>query len=184
LSFLALLLAAAVFQGEWSAAREKLRLCLDKDGEEALAACREAREKGLTPFHAAIAQDAVSRKLLAMSRLKEAESALEELVRLRPKESEASLRLGELRLYGLGRAEDSLSPLEEAIRLKPDDPGAHASLGVALAQLGRAGLAAEAIREALRIDPGFLDTHPAVRRVLEAAGRGEGWPGGLGDAKH
>ena len=180
-----LLVALLLAQAEGAAGREQMRLCLEKDGDDGLAACRKALATGLTALHAGITQDALSRKLIALLRFQEAEAALGELVRLRTKDPEAWLRLGELRLHSLGRAEDAIPPLEESIRLKGDSAEARASLGLALAALGRLGPAADAFREALGIDPRFFETRPASRQIFEAAERGEAWPAAAsGDPKH
>jgi Flp pilus assembly protein TadD len=150
---------------------------LSETNEEAsLRTCRQALELGLVRRRAALVQAVLGLRLGALDRWEEAVQALEELVRLRPEDPEAHVRLGTALLHGLDRPAEAVEPLRHASWLAPGDSRVHGELGYALNRLGDHAAAVAEFEEALRLDPSYLDQRPAGRQAYEASRRGERWP--------
>lgn len=94
----------------------------------------------------------------------------------RPADGSVRLRLGTALLHMQDRAAEAEPELRAAVRLGPTDPEARATLGNALALLGRSADAVAAFEEALRLDPTVLDRRPGARAAYEAARQGQVWP--------
>lgn len=73
-----------------------------------------------------------------------------------PRYPDAALGLGEA-LYVQGKAEEALPWLDEAARLAPEDAEAVHVKALVFDHLGRAGEAAEAYRQVLRLQPGHVN---------------------------
>jgi len=67
--------------------------------------------------------------------------------------------------------EDARGAAERAAALVPDDGGVHLLLGRVHLAAARPGDAAEALRRALRLDPGLVAAHRVLGYALAAAGR-------------
>lgn len=81
----------------------------------------------------------------------------EDMVRTSPGSALAHARLGQA-LLRVDRSREALAPLIQAVKLEPFHPVYHNDLGVALRRLNQPGLAAEAFRESLRLDPNSVGT--------------------------
>jgi tetratricopeptide (TPR) repeat protein len=163
-------------RGETAAAREQARLCERLDGDEAVAACRQALALGIGPARRGAVRQLLSLHLAALERWEDLAAVLGESVRLDPRDGVAWERLGGVLLFGLGRAAEAVPALEEAARLTPDDAALRVDLAVALAAAGRLMDAVAAFDEAVRLDPDALAARPAARAVLDAANQGSRWP--------
>ena len=168
--------AAPPPRGETAAAREQARLCERLDGEEAVAACREALALGIGPARRGAVRQLLSLRLATLERWEELGALLRESVQLDPGDAVAWQRLGGVLLFGLGRPADAVSALEEAVRLAPGEAPAQVDLAVALASAGRLPEAVAAFDAAARLDPAVLDSRPAARAALAAAREGRRWP--------
>jgi tetratricopeptide (TPR) repeat protein len=162
--------------GESPAAREQARQCERLDGEEAVAACRQALVLGIAPPRRAAIRQLLSQRLAALERWEELAAVLRESVQLDPGDAGAWDRLGVALLYGLGRPGDAVPALGTAVRLAPADAATRVDLAVALAAAGRLAEALAAFEEAVRQEPGVLESRPAARAVLDAAREGRRWP--------
>jgi tetratricopeptide (TPR) repeat protein len=157
-------------------AREQARLCERLDGEEAIAACRQALALGIGPSRRAGIRQLLSRRLAAVERWDQLAALLRVSVELDPGDAVAWRRLGNVLLFGLGRTEDAVVALGEAVHLAPDEAASRCDLAVALASAGRLSEAVAAFDAAVRLDPAVLESRPAARAVLEAAREGRRWP--------
>jgi tetratricopeptide (TPR) repeat protein len=90
-------------------------------------------------------------------------------ISLRPAYGDAYNNLG-LALIDENRPGEALILLEHALRLRPT-PEAHGNRGLALEALARYAEAADAQREALRLNPGYADAHSNLGNALRAQGR-------------
>src|SRR5512147_1893312 len=154
-------------RGETAAAREQARLCERLDGEEAVAACREALALGIGPARRGAVRQLLSLRLATLERWDELSALLRESVRLDPRDADSWRRLGDVLLFGLGQPADAVPALEEAVRLAPDDAHLRVDLAVALASAGRLPEAVAAAGEAARLDPTALESRPGARAVLD-----------------
>jgi tetratricopeptide (TPR) repeat protein len=150
--------------------------CVSTPREKGVEACRTALSLRLSLERRIAAQSVLAMHLASVERWEDAVAAYRELVRLRPNDGAARLRLGEALLYGLGRAEDALSVIDAALQLEAGSAEAHGSRGFALASLNRFGEAVTAFEQAQRLDPDYWRSRPAARAVFEAARRNEQWP--------
>jgi len=162
--------------GEAARAREQARLCERLDGEEAIAACRQALTLGIGPSRRAGVRQLLSRRLAAVERWDQLAALLRVSVELDPGDAVAWQRLGNVLLFGLGRTEDAVVALGEAVHLRPDEAASRCDLAVALTSAGRLSEAVAAFDAAVRLDPAVLESRPAARAVLEAAREGRRWP--------
>jgi tetratricopeptide (TPR) repeat protein len=90
-------------------------------------------------------------------------------IALRPTYGDAYNNLG-LALIDENRPGEALILLEHALRLRPT-PEQHANRGLALEALARYAEAADAQREALRLNPAYADAHSNLGNALRAQGR-------------
>jgi tetratricopeptide (TPR) repeat protein len=150
--------------------------CMSLRKEKGVAACRAALQLTLGKERRAVAQQVLAWHLANLARWDEAVDAYRELVRLRPDNAEAHLRLGEALLFGVGKAGEALPALEDAARIDARNARVFGSQGFALAALDRFRESVAAFEHAERLDPGFWIGRPSARAVYEAARRGERWP--------
>jgi tetratricopeptide (TPR) repeat protein len=162
---------------ETPAAREQARLCERENLEAGVAACRAALDLGIGPERRKPIREMLARHLVALERWDELADLFRENVRLEPQSAEAWQRLGQTLLFALDERAEAVAALEQAARLAPADASVRLSLALALHAAGRPAEAVAAFEEALRLDAGVLDGRPAARAALEAARRGERWPG-------
>jgi tetratricopeptide (TPR) repeat protein len=156
-------------------AYQLVRQCLEEQREEAVRACRAALAEGLPPRRAAVVNSVLALHLANVGRFEEAASAYRALVKLRPDDPQAQLRLSDALLLGQGRPTEALEAAQTALRLRPDWPEAFVTLGLAEAALERFEEAAAAFEHAAVLDPEIWDRRPAAREVYEAAKRGRRW---------
>lgn len=170
-------LAVADPSVESLAAREQFRLCMTETDEAGtMPACRKALELGLGRLRAALAQDVLAQRLGALDRWEEAVETLRELVRLRPEDAEAHVRLGSALLHGLDRPAEAVEPLRHACFLAPAEARSHGELAIALNRLAAHVDAVAEFEEALRLDARYLDERPASRQAYKASRNGKRWP--------
>jgi Flp pilus assembly protein TadD len=152
------------------------RQCLDRSGDAAVQACRQALALALPAARAATLRRVLAVELAALKRGDEVVDVYRESARAHPSDPDAQQRLGRALFHLVGRPADAVGPLQEAIRLRPADPAGHSDLGVVLSALGRMDEAVEAFEEAARLDPDHFEGRPAARATFEAARRGQRWP--------
>jgi Flp pilus assembly protein TadD len=152
------------------------RQCLDRTGDAAVKACRQALALALPAARAATLRRVLAVELAALRRWDEIVVVYRESVRAHPSDPGAQQRLGRALFHLAGRPAEAVGPLQEAIRLRPGDAAAHCDLGLVLAALGRLDEAVEAFEEAARLDPDHFQGRPAARATFEAARRGHRWP--------
>lgn len=171
--------SGATVAGESLSAREQGRVCVSVEvpAADSLAACRQALRLGLRGERAAAIRIVLAQKLADALDWEGALAVYAELVHDRPEDAAAWLRLGQAQLLGLGRPAQALVSLETAVRLAPADADAACLLGVAYNALGRQPEAIREIERSQLLDPAALERRPAAREALEAARRGEIWPG-------
>jgi tetratricopeptide (TPR) repeat protein len=164
-------------RAETPAAREQARLCERENLEAGVAACRAALELGIGPERRKPVRELLAKHLVSLERWDELAELFRENVRLEPQSAEAWQRLGQTLLFALDQREEAVAALEEAARLAPADAPTRVALALALHASGRPKEAVSAFEEALRLDADVLEGRPATRAVLDAARRGEPWPG-------
>ncbi|MGE0452644.1 MAG: hypothetical protein AB7O37_04390 [Vicinamibacteria bacterium] len=171
--------AGALVSGESLAAREQGRVCISVEvpAADSLAACREALRLGLRGERAAAIRLALAQKLADALDWEGAVAVYGELVHDRPGDAAAWLRLGQAQLLGVGLPAQALVSLETAARLAPGDADAACLLGQAYNAVGRQPEAIRELERAQLLDAGVLERRPGAREALEAARRGEAWPG-------
>jgi tetratricopeptide (TPR) repeat protein len=157
------------------AVTEARRRCLEAPREEAVPACQEALEAGLSASAAAVVRQALVSALVELARYDEAVAALREGARLMPGDAEAQLKLGSGLLHLGGNASEAIPVLQASLRLRGDDARAYGELGLALHRLGQHAEAVAAFAEAERLDAGYFEDRPAARAAYEASKRGESW---------
>jgi tetratricopeptide (TPR) repeat protein len=167
---------AAAPRTDTPAAREQARLCERLDGEEALAACRQALDLGIAEPRRAAVRQLLARRLAALGRWEDLAVFLREAVRLDPANPDVWARLGAVLLYGLERPVEAVAALDQATRLAPTAAAPRLDLAVALASAGRLGESVAAFDAAAAIDPSVFDSRPAARAVRDAARAGRRWP--------
>ena len=153
-----------------------IRQCLDRSGDAAVQACRQALTLALPAARAATLRRVLAVELAGLKRGDEVVDVYRDAVRAQASDPDAQQRLGRALFHLVGRPAEAVGPLQEAIHLRPADPAAHSDLGVVLAALGRMDEAVEAFEEAARLDPDHFEGRPATRATFEAARRGQRWP--------
>ena len=129
------------------------------------------REATFSDPQFAKAHHALGLKLQEWGHLDEALVSYERSVAADPNLPKARfiLALDLLERWGSSRAGEAMEHLQSAIQLDPDYLLAHYYLGVAFAETGNRSKAANAYRQALRINPSF---RPARARLSNLGGRG------------
>jgi len=111
-----------------------------------------------------------AKALERQGRLREAEAAYRQAIRLRPNYPEAHNDLG-LVLSVQDRSAEAEAEVREAIRLKPDFVPAHKNLGHVLVDQSRYKEGEAEIREALRLKPDDPEAHSSLANALYNQGR-------------
>jgi tetratricopeptide (TPR) repeat protein len=106
-----------------------------------------------------------------LQRWQQAEAMLKQATDLAPAEAVMRLQLGWV-YYSKLEGEKARAEFERVIATSPSAK-AFLYLGLTEIGLGRNEPAVEALREAIRLDPGLLDAHVALGRVLSRAGGDE-----------
>jgi tetratricopeptide (TPR) repeat protein len=164
-------------QADAAEPRSAVRLCLSREAPapESLAACREALST--VPAAKSVALRAyVARRLAAEARWDEVIVIHRVLADEQPADAEWPTRLGAALLLGAGRPAEAELALREALRRDAARAEAWGLLGGALASRQRYAEAVAALERAQSLDPGYLETRPALSELLAAARRGQGWP--------
>jgi tetratricopeptide (TPR) repeat protein len=138
--------------------------------EEAVGAFEAARRGGSKRPNPSVLFE-LGRALSKLGRFPEAERALREATELAPEEPAFRLQLGWV-YYSSLEGEKARTEFERVIAASPS-PTAFLYLGLTEVGLGRTEPAVDAFREAIRRDPGLLDAHVALGKVLARAGRDE-----------
>ena len=112
---------------------------------------------------------ALARALEMSGNSKDAAAEIEHILRLRPGNREAMVRLGSLYLR-LGRMDEASRLARTILELRPGDPKASHIQGVVSLHRGDYETAAIRLKEALRNDPGNLNIRFALARAAEASG--------------
>ena len=111
-----------------------------------------------------------ARRLADSGRILDAEQAFLAILRDAPRETDA-LNFVAICAHERGRFAQALALLERARGVRDDDPVTLTNLGVTNLALGRLDQAIEALRAALRIEPGLHVAKLRLAEVLERAGR-------------
>jgi Tfp pilus assembly protein PilF len=156
-------LAEATAQaGYWIDVGEADRLSGKLD--RAIAAYREALKR---EPESARARVALGDALIRQNRVTEAVAMIEPALKKDPQNAAAHIALGVAR--GLqGRIDESLRLLERAVAANPDIPAAWLNLGVTREQRGDHAGAESAYREAIRLQPDFLEARHHLNTLLGA----------------
>lgn len=170
------MLASALPVSAQGTGAELARQCLDRAGEAAVLACRQALAAAPPAARAATLRRVLAVRLAELKRGDEVVEVYREAVHVRPSDADAQQRLGRALFHLAGRAAEAEGPLQEAVRLRPTDPAVHSDLALVLAALGRLDEAASTFEEAARLDPGYFESRPAARATFDAARRGQRWP--------
>ena len=105
-------------------------------------------------------------------RLKEAEAAYRELLRLQPGHPAGLHMLGVLAHQG-GRHEEAISLMNSAMTHAPSDAGLHTNLGTALQACGRLDEAVASFMRAIELDPRSALAHNNLGNALRLQGKHE-----------
>ena len=99
-------------------------------------------------------KDALERtqKLLNAGRVKQAETLIRDIVKARPRHSDARNLFGVV-LYRLGQQDEAMKTVREAIRLNPNNSNYYCNLGEMERQAGHLDAATNALNKAIAIDP-------------------------------
>jgi tetratricopeptide (TPR) repeat protein len=106
----------------------------------------------------ALAHNFLATKYLQAGRMLQAESQLQETLRLKPYDAEAHSNLGSA-LLQQGRVPEALEHLLEAARIKPGDDRVRFNLGNGLNAAGRTDEAIAEFQRAVRLNPENADAH-------------------------
>jgi tetratricopeptide (TPR) repeat protein len=137
--------------------------------EEALGAFEASRRNAARPNPTVLFE--LGRALSTLERYEDAEKVLKEATELAPGEPAFRLQLGWI-YYSLLEGEKARTEFERVSVAAPS-PTAFLYLGLTEVGLGRTEPAVDAFREAIRRDPGLLEAHVALGKVLARAGRDE-----------
>jgi len=137
--------------------------------EEAIAALESARRLAKRPNPSVLYE--LGTAFSKLERWREAEEVLKQATELVPTEPAMRLQLGWV-YYSNLEGEKALAEFERVIATSPSAM-AFLYLGLTEIGLGRNEPALAALREAVRLDPGLLDAHVALGKVLARAGRDE-----------
>ena len=148
-----------------------LGITLSRQGrtEEAIVALESARRFAKRP-NASILYE-LGTAFSKLERWQEAEEVLKQATELAPTETAMRLQLGWV-YYSKLDGEKARAEFERVIETSPSAM-AFLYLGLTEIGLGENELAIQALREAIRLEPGLLDAHVALGKVLARAGRDE-----------
>jgi len=140
-----------------SVLQQLLGACLFKMGDKEEA--RQAFQKAID-LDSSLPQNYYNLALLEMSdqRYQEAAGALENYLRLEPRNAEAHLLLGRA-FHNLNRTIPAIEQFKKALALDPNLPLAHYHLGYALQSQGELKAALEEFKQEIRISPAFYDSY-------------------------
>jgi tetratricopeptide (TPR) repeat protein len=110
--------------------------------------------------------------LATKGQIDEAIRQFQEVIRLKPDDTEAHYNLG-IALARKGQTEEAIRQFQEAIRLKPDYTKAHYNLGDALARKGQTDEAIRQFQEAIRLKPDDAEAHNNLGTALARKGQTE-----------
>ncbi|MCK7581393.1 MAG: tetratricopeptide repeat protein [Chromatiales bacterium] len=119
---------------------------------------------------AAFSWKALGTLLLACDRQREALPALQQALKLNPRDGESLNSLGKT-LQDLGQLNAALDMIERALSLRPDYVSALINRGNVLVQLGRADEALACLDRALVLQPNSASAHNDQGHALKALGR-------------
>lgn len=139
------------------------------DAEQALAMVALLRREGVKGDELDLVH---ARALRRAGLLEDAEGALRDLARRRPRLAGAWDQLGVL-LLDTGRIEEGVQALQRAARLAPDDPRVLNNLGFALLGAGQSEAAIETLRRAILLDGSDRQIRNNLGFALIAAGRAD-----------
>ncbi len=137
--------------------------------EEAIEALEDARRYTSRPNPSVLFE--LGTALSRLERYPEALRVLQQATELAPQETAFRLQLGWV-YYSALEGEKARAEFERVIAAAPSAK-AFLYLGLTEIGLGRNAPAVEALREAIRRDPGLLEAHVALGKVLSRAGRDE-----------
>ncbi len=137
--------------------------------EEAVETLEAARRHSRRPNVSVLFE--LGTALSKLERFREAQRVLREAIELAPEETAIRLQLGWV-YYSSLEGEKARAEFERVIAASPS-ASAFLYLGLTEVGLGRTDPAVAAFREAIRRDPGLLDAHVALGKVLTRAGRDE-----------
>src|SRR5262249_34523669 len=107
--------------------------------------------------------------LIIQNKLDEAEKINSELLKANAKDAEGLIAKGQI-LVQRRHGADAIDPLQTAIKTLPDNAVAHYTLGMALTETNDQARAESEWREAVKLNPAFVDAHLALARVAIAKG--------------
>jgi len=137
--------------------------------EEAIVAFESARRFAKRPNPSILYE--LGTAFSKLERWQEAEEVLKQATELAPAEWAMRLQLGWV-YYSKLEGEKARAEFERVIETSPSAM-AFLYLGLTEIGLGRNEPAVEALREAIRLEPGLLEAHVALGKVLARAGRDE-----------
>ena len=137
--------------------------------EEAIVALENARRFAKRPNPSILYE--LGTAFSKLERWREAEEVLRQATELAPTEGVMRLQLGWV-YYSKLEGEMARAEFERAIETSPSAM-AFMYLGLTEIGLGRNEPAVEALRESIRLEPGLLEAHVALGKVLARAGRDE-----------
>jgi tetratricopeptide (TPR) repeat protein len=143
---------------------------LDKKPEEAVAAYRELQAKFPATKESVRAYRQIGRELHKLGRDDEAVASLEAMVATKPDDVDLKSSFGWFAFREKCGQAAGLKAVDDGIARAPDDAELHYLRAELLSQLGRAGEAAGAIREAARLEPKSAFYKRQVRRFAELSG--------------
>jgi tetratricopeptide (TPR) repeat protein len=106
----------------------------------------------------AAARNALATRYLQVGRVADAQTQLEEALRLSPENAEAHSNLGVV-LQAQGRLNDGLEHLRTAVQLKPKDDAVRFNLGGGLLAVGQTDAAIRELRAAIALNPENAGAH-------------------------
>jgi len=137
--------------------------------EEAVVALENARRFAERPNASVLYE--LGTAFSKLERFQDAEEVLKQATELAPDESRIRLQLGWV-YYSKLEGEKARGEFERVLETAPSAM-AFLYLGLTEIGLGRNEPAVEALREAIRLEPGLLEAHVALGKVLARAGRDE-----------
>ena len=155
---------AVALDGADAEARSRLAHALRRRGDYAGGLTEAERALAISP-NLADAHAMRGAILIFSERLTDGVEALEQSIRLDPRDPRSAMRLNQIALarYFSREYEGTIEAANEAIRSYPDFPNSYRWLAAALGQLGRIEEAKEALERAITIAPAGFEMY--IRRV-------------------